>query len=261
MAECEPSFIKKPIVLVRPFTVFPASACGNDVLNVLIRIALTVAIIGCAAFMVMPAYMYLIMGLSFVVLLIPTIYTIFSETASASGSAAAMTGSASSQKDGFANGGGMAVKGDTPPLKFGKPVRNMPMPKEEKGYTTVIPCETGSPWTEPTPANPFMNILLTDLKEPNKWRPPVVTAFDPQSKQQLDDFFRIQWFSDPTDVFGKNQGQRQFYTMPSNSIPSDRKSYQEWLYKVPGKTCKEGNGAACLPGTDGSPIPWLNKDS
>lgn len=260
MAECEPSFIKKPIVLVRPFTVFPASSCGNDILNVLIRIALIVAVIGCAAFMIMPTYMYLFMGLSFIVLLIPTIYTLFTVPAPASTSA-----SASASKEGFASsgmGGGMAVRDGSPQsLQFQKPVRNMPMPKEEKGYATVIPNETGSPWTEPTPANPFMNILLTDLKEPNKWRPPVVTAFDPQSKQQLDDFFRIQWFSDPTDVFGKNQGQRQFYTMPSNSIPNDRKSYQEWLYKVPGKTCKEGNGAACLPGTDGGPVPWLNKDS
>jgi hypothetical protein len=255
MAECEPSFIKKPIVLVRPFTVFPASACGNDILNVLIRITLTVAAIGCIAFMVMPAYMYIFMGLSFVILLIPTLYILFTEQAPASASA-----SASAKGEGFASGG-MAVKDEIPSLQFEKPVRNMLLPKEEKGYATIIPNETGSPWTEPTSANPFMNILLTDLKEPNKWRPPVVSAFDPQSKQQLDDFFRIQWFSDPTDVFGKNQGQRQFYTMPSNSIPNDRKSYQEWLYKVPGKTCKEGNGAACLPGTDGGPVPWLNKDS
>ncbi len=256
MAECEPSFIKKPIVLVRPFTVFPASACGNDVLNVLIRICLIVAIIGCAAFMVMPTYIYLIMGLSFVVLLLPTIYTLFMEPLPAAAAAAA----AGSKAEGFAGAAAAAADGRNF-LQFAKPVSNMPMPKEEKGYATVIPSGTGSPWTEPTPANPFMNILLTDLKEPNKWRPPAVTAFDPQSKQQLDDFFRIQWFSDPTDVFGKNQGQRQFYTMPSNSIPNDRKSYQEWLYKIPGKTCKEGNGAACLPGTDGSPVPWLNKDS
>lgn len=259
MAECEPSFIKKPIVLVRPFTVFPASACGNNVLNVLIRISLTVAIIGCVAFMVMPAYMYLIMGLSFIVLLIPTMYTLFADSATATATASA----SGSGAEGFTGlgAGGMAVKDGTKMLQFAKPVRNMPLPKEEKGYATVIPNETGSPWTEPTSANPFMNILLTDLKEPNKWRPPIVTALDPQSKQQLDDFFRIQWFSDPTDVFGKNQGQRQFYTMPSNSIPSDRKSYQEWLYKIPGKTCKEGNGVACLPGTDGGPVPWLNKDS
>ncbi len=164
------------------------------------------------------------------------------------------------------------VKGDDAPpkegfvdsqdfLQFYRPAPNPLLPVEEKGIVSRLPAGTGEPWTLPTPSNPFMNILLTDMKEPDKWKPPVVTAFDPESKQQLDDFFRIQWFSDPTDVFGKNQGQRQFYTMPSNSIPNDRKSYQEWLYKIPGKVCKEGNGAACLPGTDGGAIPWLNKDA
>jgi hypothetical protein len=257
MAECEPSFIKKPLVLVRPFTVFPSSGCGNNILNVLIRICLIVGIVGCLAFMTVPTHMYTFMGLSFVILLAPTAYTLFTDSggdvsASASGSG---SGSGSGKAEGFL--GGTAPKF----LQFAKPSPNPIRAAEEKGIATIIPSETGAPWTQPTAANPFMNILLTDLKEPNKWRPAVVSAFDAQTKQQLDDFFRIQWFSDPTDVFGKNQGQRQFYTMPSTSIPNDRQSYQNWLYKVPGKTCKEGNGTACLPGTDGSPIPWLNKDS
>ncbi len=253
-AICEPSFIKKPLVLVRPFTVFPASACGNNILNVLIRICLIVGIVGCIAYITVPSLMYTFMALSFVVLLAPTVYTLFTDQSSASASeSASATGSGS--REGFL--------GESAPkfLQFAKPTPNPIRAAEEKGIATVIPCETGAPWTQPTAANPFMNILLSDLKEPNKWRPPIVSSFDPQTKQQLDDFFRIQWFSDPTDVFGKNQGQRQFYTMPSNSIPNDRKSYQDWLYKIPGKTCKEGNGAACLPGTDGGPIPWLNKDS
>jgi hypothetical protein len=76
----------------------------------------------------------------------------------------------------------------------------------------------------------------------------------------LDDFFRVQWYSDPTDVFGRNQNQRQFISQPVTSIPNDQKSYQEWLYKIPGKTCKEGGRTACLPGTDGGPVTWLNQE-
>jgi hypothetical protein len=265
MAECEPSFIKKPLVLVRPFTVFPASACGNNILNVLIRICLIVGIIGCLAFMIVPTQMYTFMALSFVILLAPTVYTLFTDSDSNSGESVSASASASASASGSGSGSSRAegFLGATAPkfLQFSKPSPNPILAAEEKGIATVIPCETGAPWTQPTAANPFMNILLTDLKEPNKWRPAVVSAFDAQTKQQLDDFFRIQWFSDPTDVFGKNQGQRQFYTMPSTSIPNDRQSYQNWLYKIPGKICKEGNGAACLPGTDGGPIPWLNKDS
>ena len=61
-----------------------------------------------------------------------------------------------------------------------------------------------------------------------------------------------------TDVFGKTQGQRQFVSMPSTTIPNDVDSYQKWLYKIPGKTCKEGGREACLPGTDGGALPWMN---
>jgi hypothetical protein len=113
--------------------------------------------------------------------------------------------------------------------------------------------------TTPNPKNPFMNVLINELKY-NPSRPPAANIDDPTLKTQLDDFFRIQWFSDPTDVFGRSQSQRQFYTMPSTSVPSDRGTFQDWLYKIPGKTCKEGGREACLAGTDGGPIPWLNSD-
>ncbi len=115
-------------------------------------------------------------------------------------------------------------------------------------------------FTPPTSRNPFMNILLDEIKyNPN--RPPAAPTGDPSVKQTFDDYFRVQWFSDPTDVFGKNQSQRQFVTQPSTTVPNDRESYQNWLYKIPGKTCKQGGREACLPGTDGGPVTWLNQDS
>lgn len=112
--------------------------------------------------------------------------------------------------------------------------------------------------TLPAARNPFMNILLDEYKY-NPTRPTAAPLTDPLIKTTMDDFFRVQWFSDPTDVFGRNQNQRQFISQPVTSVPNDQKSFQEWLYKIPGKTCKEGNPAACLPGTDGSPVTWLNQ--
>jgi hypothetical protein len=114
------------------------------------------------------------------------------------------------------------------------------------------------PLTQPTARNPFMNVLVDELKY-NPTRPPSASILDPVLRISLDDFFRTEFFSDPTDVFGKTQGQRQFITMPSTSIPNDVDSYQNWLYRIPGKTCKEGG--PCLPGTDGGALPWLNEDS
>lgn len=111
--------------------------------------------------------------------------------------------------------------------------------------------------TRPTAANPFMNVLLDEIKY-NPTRPSADSISNPNNQVILDDFFRVQWASDPTDVFGKTQGQRQFYTMPSTSIPNDQGSFQNWLYLIPGKTCKEGGRDACYPGTNGSPITILS---
>jgi hypothetical protein len=113
--------------------------------------------------------------------------------------------------------------------------------------------------TNPSNRNPFMNVLLDEIKY-NPGRGTAASVMDPLTKVQLDDFFRTDFASDPTDVFGKTQSQRQFITMPSTSIPNDQGSYQNWLYKIPGKTCKEGGREACMPGTDGGALPWLNVD-
>lgn len=114
-------------------------------------------------------------------------------------------------------------------------------------------------YTPPTSRNLFMNVLLDEIKY-NPDRPEAATVGNPTVKQTMDDFFRVQWFSDPTDVFGKNQGQRQFITQPSTTVPNDQGSFASWLYKIPGKTCKEGGRPACLASSDGIHLPWLNQD-
>ena len=113
--------------------------------------------------------------------------------------------------------------------------------------------------TGPTAANPFMNVLISEIKyNPN--RPPAADITKADMGDSLDSFFRVQWASDPTDVFGRTQSQRQFITMPSTSIPNDQGSFMNWLYKIPGKTCKEGGKEACFPGTDGAVVPWLSNN-
>jgi hypothetical protein len=113
-------------------------------------------------------------------------------------------------------------------------------------------------YTPPTARNLFMNVLLDEIKY-NPGRPEAAPVNNPLVKQTLDDYFRVQWFSDPTDVFGKNQSQRQFVTQPSTTVPNDQGAFADWLYKIPGKTCKEGG--MCLSSCDGSPVTWLNQDS
>ncbi len=38
--------------------------------------------------------------------------------------------------------------------------------------------------------------------------------------------------------------QRNFYSMPSTTVPNDQTGFANWCYKLP-KTCKEGNGVQC----------------
>ncbi len=105
--------------------------------------------------------------------------------------------------------------------------------------------------------NPFNNVLIDQIKyEPN--RPAAEDITNTEKKIELDELFRVQWYSDPTDVFGKTQSQRMFITQPVTTIPNDQDSYQKWLYKIPGKTCKEGGAENCYAGTEGAALPWLN---
>ena len=117
--------------------------------------------------------------------------------------------------------------------------------------------------TTPGVRNPFANVTLDELPDghtvPNlAYRKGAPDILDTKRKVDLDAFFRVNWYNDPTDVFGKTQSQRMFVSNPSTTIPNDQGSYQDWLYKIPGKTCKEGNPAACYGGTEGALVPWLN---
>lgn len=115
--------------------------------------------------------------------------------------------------------------------------------------------------TLPCVKNPFHNVLLDELPTNKKMAANRSAAPDirtTESKIKLDDFFRVQWYSDPTDVFGKAQSQREFVTQPATTIPNDQESYQNWLYKIPGKTCKEGGYKNCYGGANGGVLPWAN---
>lgn len=110
--------------------------------------------------------------------------------------------------------------------------------------------------TLPSGPNPFMNLLINEIKSaPTK---PVAANVDTsEMARQLSDEFQTRVYGDPDDVFQRNQNQRIWVVQPNTSIPNDRESFQNWLYRTPGRTCKEGNNAACRTGTEGIHIPWL----
>ena len=158
------------------------------------------------------------------------------------------TGYLAPMKEAFVNGG--ALQGSVQPIE------------DPIGAHEIDAAPYSGPalpdHTPPTSRNPFMNILLDEIKyNPN--RPPAASVQDPAVSQVMDDYFRIQWHSDPTDVFGKKQSQRQFITQPSTTIPNDQGSFANWLYRIPGKTCKEGGRDACLKMLHIGNIPWMDQ--
>ena len=114
----------------------------------------------------------------------------------------------------------------------------------------------GQPRTDPTPANPFMNVLLTEIGDDPQRPPAQNQAF---LKRQFSEQFQDKVYGDASDVFQKTQDQRVWVIQPNTSIPNDQESFQNWLYRVPGRTCKEGNTKLCKTGTDGGNLVYLSQ--
>lgn len=94
------------------------------------------------------------------------------------------------------------------------------------------------PCVKPTTNNPFMNInLITDPKT----QPPACESWDNKEVQEkIEDKFNHNLFKDVSDLFGKSNSQRQFYTMPSTTVPNNQTEFAKWCYNT-GPTCKENS--------------------
>lgn len=97
----------------------------------------------------------------------------------------------------------------------------------------------------PNKDNPFMNPTLSDYGSEN---PPPKSCPSYNNKgvqRRVEELFNEDLYRDANDIFGKNNSQRQFYTVPGNKVPNDQGNFAQWLYGTP-PTCKEGNKIACL---------------
>lgn len=81
----------------------------------------------------------------------------------------------------------------------------------------------------PTTNNPFGNVLLTDYADQPD-RPAACRVDDVQEETR--DAFNHKLYRNLTDVYEKENSQRQFYTMPSTTIPNDVKSFSEFTYGI-----------------------------
>ncbi len=97
--------------------------------------------------------------------------------------------------------------------------------------------------TKPTLDNPFMNVTMKDYLNTDKDgniidRPEACDINDPEIKKMADEAFNNNLYRDVSDVWGKNNSQRQFFTMPWTTVPNKQDEFAKWLYLNPA-TCKE----------------------
>ena len=101
-----------------------------------------------------------------------------------------------------------------------------------------------SEFKKPTLNNPFMNNKITDYGKKNIKRAcPSYNNVGVQNR--IDELYEDGVYKDFKDVFSKNTGYRQFYTMPNTEVPNNQGDFAQWLYGKP-PSCKEGNSIACL---------------
>jgi hypothetical protein len=96
---------------------------------------------------------------------------------------------------------------------------------------------------KPSNDNPFMNPSIIDYKNSNN-NIKACPIDNKTIKDNINNFFKEKVYKDINDIYERNFSERQFYTVPSTTIPNDRQSYEKWLY-YRDKTCKENNGIQC----------------
>lgn len=97
---------------------------------------------------------------------------------------------------------------------------------------------------KPTVDNPFMNPSIYDIKY-NSNRPNACSINNIDINKSINDNFYTRLFRDVGDIYGKMSSERQFYTIPSTTIPNDQTTFGNWLYNR-GPSCKENNGEQCF---------------
>jgi hypothetical protein len=93
---------------------------------------------------------------------------------------------------------------------------------------------------KPTQENPFMNPSLIGN---NKYKS--CSIENEKIKGDIDYYFNNNVFRETDDLYDKSLLDRQFYTVPSTTIPNNREVFTSWLYDR-GPSCKENNGEQCF---------------
>ena len=116
------------------------------------------------------------------------------------------------------------------------------------------PAPAGLTFQAPTPQDPLMNVMLTDIKDRPK-RPAAEPAFNPdvehdinQSAQQFvmdgNPELEDRLFRDLGDNYEFSSSMRNYFATPNTRIANDQNAFAQYCYGSM-ISCKEGNLMAC----------------
>lgn len=87
-------------------------------------------------------------------------------------------------------------------------------------------------FTMPTPENPFMNVLLTEIQD-NPNRPDAAPVSRADVKADIYKAFQktSDMYMDTSDIFDQSQAMRTFHTIQSATVPDNLDDFKKWLAK------------------------------
>ena len=121
-----------------------------------------------------------------------------------------------------------------------------------------LPSSSGLTFQAPTPQDPLMNVLLTDIQDrPN--RPAAEPAFNPQVERDINQSTQTfvvndmdgnnadledRLFRDLGDNYEFSNSMRNYFATPNTRIANDQTAFAQYCYGSM-ISCKEGNLMAC----------------
>lgn len=116
---------------------------------------------------------------------------------------------------------------------------------------------SGLTFQAPTPQDPLMNVLLTDIQDRPE-RPAAEPAFNPKVERDINESaqqfvvedmggnpnLEDRLFRDLGDNYEFSNSMRNYFATPNTKIPNDQHAFAEYCYGAM-ISCKEGNMMAC----------------
>jgi hypothetical protein len=220
--------------------IIPTSDMDREArLNAMSRLIIVLTLLG---YLITLSYSVLLLGM--ISLAGIAILSTATKSAAAAAAAAAATKPPADAKEGFSNYAN---------YNTGRRRKN-----GDGGAAAPSPSPSGLTFQAPTPQDPLMNVLLTDIQDrPN--RPAAEPAFNPDVERDINQStktfvvndvdgnnanFEDRLFRDLGDNYEFSNSMRNYFATPNTRIPNDQHAFAEFCYGDM-ISCKEGNMLAC----------------